>query len=123
MASESFLHRRLASFRYAFVGIRWLFATQVHAWLHLAATVGVIAAGIWFSVSSIEWCLLVLATGLVWVAEAINTAIEFAVDVASPERNRLAGMAKDIAAGAVLLSAVTAAITGLLIFGPRLMQQ
>jgi diacylglycerol kinase (ATP) len=65
-----------------------------------------------------EWCLLVLVITAVWVAEGLNTAFEFLCDVASPEFHPLVKKSKDVAAGAVLLSAVGAASVGLLIFIP-----
>lgn len=120
MKPESAFRRRLASFGYAIRGIGFLFRTQVHAWFHLAATLGVIAAGFCFSVSASEWCLIILSIGLVWTAEALNTAIEFTVDLASPEHHDLAGKAKDVAAAAVLLASVTAAIIGVIVFGSRI---
>ena len=116
---NGFLHRRLASFGYAFRGVRVLFRTQVHAWVHLVATVVVVTAGVICSVTTIEWALLALTIGLVWTAEALNTAIEFVVDLASPEYHELAGRAKDVAAAAVLLAAVTSACIAVAVFGPR----
>jgi len=81
----------------------------------------VLAAGWFFGITRIEWCAVVAAIGLVVTAEGVNTAIEAVVDLASPEQHPLAGRAKDVAAGAVLLAAVTAAVIGLLVFGPRLL--
>ena len=118
---KGFIHRRLASFGYAIHGLRILFQTQFHAWVHLAATGVVIVAGLICSVTNTEWALLALATGLVWTAEAINTAIEFVVDLASPEHHELAGRAKDVAAAAVLLAAVTSVCIAAAVFVPRLM--
>lgn len=112
----------MASFGYAFRGIGFLFRTQIHAWFHLVATVVVIAAAAFFSVRPTEWCVLILSTGLVWIAETLNTAIEFVVDLASPEYHELAGKAKDVAAGAVLLSAITAAGVGLIVFIPYIVE-
>ena len=120
MKPDSFLRRRLAAFGYAFAGIRLLLTTQVHAWIHLAATVAVVVAGFALEVSRIEWGLLIMAIGTVWTAEGINTAIEFTVDLASPEHHKLAGQAKDVAAGAVLLAALAAAGIGAIVFLPKL---
>ncbi len=72
-----------------------------------------------FQLSRTEWCIIVLAVVAVWTAEALNTAFEFLTDVASPEFHPLAGKAKDVAAGAVLLAAIGAVIIGLFIFGPK----
>ena len=121
MTRNSFLARRAASFGFAMKGILVLFTTQFHAWVHLVATFVVVGAATCLSVTATEWGLLVLAIGLVWVAEAINTAVEFVVDLASPEHHELAGKAKDCAAGAVLLAAITAACIGALVFVPKLM--
>ena len=88
--------------------------------IHLAATVIVAAAGAWCRLTAMEWAVIVLAIGLVWTAELINTAIEAAVDLASPEHHELARQAKDVASAAVLLAALTAVIVGVIIFGPRI---
>ncbi|MGB1140474.1 MAG: diacylglycerol kinase family protein [Halioglobus sp.] len=109
---------RLASFGYAFAGIAVLLREQHNAWVHLLATAVVVGAGILFHVSMTEWALLVLAITGVWVAEALNTAIELVCDVASPEYHPLVKKAKDVAAGAVLLSATGAAAIGALVFLP-----
>jgi diacylglycerol kinase (ATP) len=92
--------------------------TQENARIHLAAAMLAVAAAFFFRITRGEWCAIVLAIGLVIAAEAINTAVEAVVDLASPERHPLAGRAKDVAAGAVLVAAVTAAVVGILVFGP-----
>jgi len=109
------------SFVFAFRGIGFLLRTQTNARLHLAATVVVIGAGFGFQISRAEWLAVVAAIGLVWTAEGMNTAIEAVVDLVSPEAHPLAGRAKDVAAGAVLIAAGVAAVIGVLIFGPRLL--
>jgi len=109
------------SFGYAFRGLFFLLRTQTNARLHLVATIVVIGAGFGFQISRMEWLAIVAVIGLVWVAEGLNTAIEAAVDLVSPEQNPLAGRAKDVAAGAVLLAAVTAVVVGAVVFGPRLL--
>ncbi|MEZ6121716.1 MAG: diacylglycerol kinase family protein [Planctomycetaceae bacterium] len=115
-----FLKRRLLAFRWAGRGVVVLFRTQVHAWIHLLATLLVTAAGWELQISRSEWMLVILVIGLVWATEAMNTAIESAVDLASPDRHPLAAQAKDAAAAAVLLAAITAALIGAIIFLPRL---
>ena len=119
MGLKSTLQRRIASFRFAIRGVRFMFGTQFHAWVHLLATIVVIAAGFAMKVTTTEWCLLSLAIGLVWTAEAFNTAVEAVVDLASPEHHELAGRAKDVAAGAVLLASLSAAVVGIVVFVPR----
>ena len=117
----NWIKNRLDSFRFALRGVRLLLRSETHARIHLLATILVVALGATFSLSSVEWGLIVLVTGLVWTAEAFNTAIERVVDLASPERHELAEKAKDLAAGGVLLAAVTALMVGLLLFGPRIL--
>jgi diacylglycerol kinase len=114
------LSKRIKSFKYAFKGIATLFKTEPNARIHLLATIVVVTAGFFFSISSIQWIAIVLCIGLVLAAEAFNTAIEFLTDLTSPDHHPLAGKAKDVAAAGVLLSAITAIIVGLFIFLPEL---
>jgi len=113
---------RIRSFKFAFIGIWILFKSQHNAWIHACATVGVVAAGISFGVSAAEWCWLILAMMAVWTAEALNTAFEFLADAASPEFHPLVKHAKDVAAGAVLISAIGAAAIGLLVLAPHVLK-
>jgi diacylglycerol kinase (ATP) len=110
---------RLRSVKYAVRGIGIMIASQHNAWLHAVATVLVVALGLFFGLSRFEWCWIVLAIGSVWMAEAFNTALEFLTDVASPEFHPIAGKAKDVAAGAVLLAAIGAVVIGVLVFWPK----
>jgi diacylglycerol kinase (ATP) len=96
-----------------------MLASQQNARIHAAATVLVAAAGLVLGLSWAEWCWIVLAIVAVWTAEALNTAFEFLTDVASPNFHPIAGKAKDVAAGAVLLTAIGAVIIGALVFGPK----
>ncbi|MBC7782987.1 MAG: diacylglycerol kinase family protein [Burkholderiales bacterium] len=111
---------RSRSFKFAARGAWVMLQSQHNAWIHAAVTVIVAGAGLWFQLGSAEWCWIVLAIMAVWTAEALNTAFEFLADVASPEFHPLVERAKDVAAGAVLISACGSAIIGLLIFAPRL---
>ncbi len=111
---------RLASFRNAFSGLWFMLRTQRNAWIHAAATVCVVAVGLWVSLSRTEWAVLALTIGLVWMAEFINTALEAVVDLASPDIHPLAKVGKDVGAAAVLVAAFTSVIVGLLILGPAL---
>ena len=113
---------RIRSFKYAFVGIWTMLKSQQNAWIHAFATVAVVTAGFVFGISTAEWCWLVLAIMTVWMAEALNTAIEFLADVASPEFHPLIKKAKDVAAGAVLISAIGAIIIGIIIIGPHVLR-
>lgn len=114
------LRRRIDSFGHAARGVRIVVATQPHARIHLVAAAAVALAAWLLDASALEWCALLLAIALVWVSEAINTATEFAVDLASPGHHPLAGKAKDAAAGAVLLAAILAALVGAIVFVPKL---
>ncbi len=95
-----------------------MLASQHNAWIHALATACVSLAGFYFGFTKSEWCWIVLAIVAVWTAEALNTAFEFLTDVASPEFHPLAGKAKDVAAGAVLISAIGSVIIGVIIIGP-----
>jgi diacylglycerol kinase (ATP) len=95
--------------------------SQHNAWVHAAATLLVVAGGLTLDVSRVEWMLLILAMVSVWTAEALNTALEFLCDVASPDFHPLVEKAKDVAAGAVLICALGAAIVGALVFCPYVM--
>jgi diacylglycerol kinase len=110
----------MSSFGHAIRGIRFLIRSERHAQIHLLATVVVVVCGLVLSISAVEWCLVSLAIGLVWATEALNTALERLVDLCSPQHNEVAGHAKDLAAGAVLLAAVVAAVVGLVVFLPRI---
>lgn len=113
---------RIRSFKFAFVGMWTMLKTQHNAWVHASATAGVVAAGFFFGVSAAEWCWLVLAIMAVWTAEALNTAFEFLADVASPEFDPLVKHSKDVAAGAVLISAIGAVVIGFLVLGPHVVE-
>lgn len=113
---------RIRSFRYAIRGVGLMIHSQHNAWLHALATIAVVSIGCLFNITTSEWCWLVLALMAVWTAEAMNTALEFLADVASPEFHPLVEKAKDVAAGAVLLSAIGSVIIGLLVFMPYLLR-
>jgi diacylglycerol kinase (ATP) len=114
-----YLWQRLRSFACAFNGVRVLLSTQAHARLHLLASIGVIGAGLYFDVSRSDWAVLTMAMASVWVSEALNTAVEFVVDLHSPAYHPLAGKAKDVAAGAVLLASFFAAMVGVMVFADK----
>ena len=113
--------READSFACAFRGIAALLRGEVHARFHLVATVAVLVLGWWCEITPGEWLAVILAIGLVWVAEALNTAIEYVADLAHPDEHPEVKRLKDLAAAAVLLASVTALIVGLLIFLPRWM--
>ena len=109
---------RIRSFRHAIAGIVRMIRCQHNAWIHATATLIVLAAGLLVHVSAGDWCWIILAISIVWTAEALNTAFEFLADAASPEFHPLVRDAKDVAAGAVLLTAIAASIIGVIIFWP-----
>ena len=114
------MRKRIASFGYAFEGLALMLRTQPNAWIHSVATVLVISLGAWLGLPRADWALLVVAITMVWVAEALNTGIEFLADAAVPDPHQLIKHAKDVAAGAVLLASIGAAVIGALVFLPRL---
>ena len=114
------LGARIKSFGYAFRGLGFMLKTQHNAWIHLAATALVIAGGVWAQLSFYDWRWIVLAIGMVWVAEIVNTAFEHLCDVVQPEFHVSVKAAKDVAAGAVLVAAFAAVLIGLLVFLPYL---
>lgn len=111
---------RVRSFKYAFQGIRTLIRNEHNARIHLCAAILAIGAGLFFGISTGEWIAVIFAIGFVFSAEAINSAIEYIADAFTTEPHELIGKAKDLAAGAVLLAALTAAIIGGIIFIPYL---
>jgi len=111
--------RGIAAVRYALRGIGFML-TERNCQVLAAATIAALAAGAYLRLSAGEWCAVVLAITATWVAEGLNTAIERLTDLVSPDYHPLAGRAKDIAAGAVLLAALGAISIGIIIFGPRL---
>jgi diacylglycerol kinase (ATP) len=96
--------------------------SQHNAWLHAVASCCVLIVGGLLVLTGPEWCWIILAIMAVWTAEALNTALELLADVASPEFHPLVEMAKDVAAGGVLISAVGSAIIGLLVLGPHFLR-
>ncbi len=113
---------RADSFRHAFAGVAYALRTQPNTWIHAAIMAGAIGLGIWLRIPAGSWALIALAAGAVWTAELVNTALEAIVDLASPDHHPLAKAAKDTAAAAVLLAAITAVIVGLLVLGPPLIE-
>jgi diacylglycerol kinase len=109
---------RIRSFYDATCGIWRMIRCQHNAWIHVAATVAVLLAAFFFRISSADWCWIILAISIVWTAEALNTAFEFLADAASPEFHPLVRNAKDVAAGAVLITAIAAVIIGSIVFWP-----
>lgn|SRR5574341_893789 len=114
---------RADSFRHAFAGIGYVLRTQPNARIHGAITITVIIAGLWLKLERLDWVALVLAMAVVWTAEFVNTALEAAIDLASPDYHALAKRGKDVAAGGVLVAAMLAVVIGLLVLGPPLLER
>ena len=122
MKKEFTLKRRTGSFRFAFNGMILLFKYEPNAWIHLTIAILVIVLGFILNLKAAEWCLVVLAIGLVLMAEAMNSAIEKTVDRISPDKNVWAGRIKDLSAAGVLLASLAAAAVGLIIFIPKIIE-
>ena len=116
------LSKEIRSFSHALRGCRMFFHTENHARFHLTAGIAVVilAAVLGFSIA--EWSLIVLCIGLVFATEMLNTAIERLADVIEPASDPKIGLVKDIAAGAVLIASLTAAVVGMLLFLPRVIE-
>jgi diacylglycerol kinase (ATP) len=115
------LRARAQSFVDAVRGITALLANEANAQIHGVASIAAIALGLWLGLTPGEWCWIALAIALVWVAEALNSALEALADAVHPARDPRIGRAKDLAAGAVLVAAIASAVIGALLFGPRLL--
>ena len=110
------------SFGYAFAGIFTVVTKERNMKIHCVAAVLVVIAGVILKISAIEWCICMVLFGLVMALEMVNTAVEAVVDLVTKERRPLAKLAKDAAAGAVLIAAIMAAIAGMIIFIPKLLE-
>lgn len=113
--------RRIRSFGYAFQGLGHLFKEQPNALIHGICAILVIAAGFLLELTPGEWLWIIAAIGAVFAMELINSAIEETINLISPEWQQKAGKIKDMAAAAVLITAITAAIIGLVIFIPKIL--
>ncbi len=114
------IKRFIKSFGYAADGLKFAFKYEQNMTAHIIATVLVIIFGIFFKLNLMEWLIIVLVIGLVVATELINTSIEAAIDLTCKEINPLAKIAKDTAAAAVLVFALTAVAVALIIFIPKI---
>jgi diacylglycerol kinase len=114
--------RRLQSFPFAFNGLRILFREEHNSRIHLVAAMLAIGFGFFFRIEPYEWMAIAFSFGLVFSFELINSSVEKLADVVSPEMHPLIKKVKDLAAAAVLVSAIAALIIGLLIFIPKILQ-
>ena len=109
------------SFKYAFTGIITAFKTEQNMKIHLLIALAVILMGILLKISKLEWITCLFAIIIVLAAELFNTAIETIVDMITKEKNEKAKIAKDVSAGAVLISAIGVALVGFIIFWPKIL--
>lgn len=114
------MSRFVKSFGYAFAGLGYAFKSQLNFKVHFIALILISITGWWYKLSAVEWLWVIAASGLVLITELLNTAIEVLVDLVSPAVHPKAKIIKDVAAGAVLLAALTAVVIGLIIFIPKI---
>lgn len=114
------LKKRIQSFRYAFQGIVTLFRDEHNARIHLFVFILVCIAGLLLKINLSEWMILLLVSGVVFALELVNTALENLCDFVSPQFQKQIKKAKDTAAAAVLVSAITAVVLGFIVFIPKL---
>ena len=120
-AGKSFsIKRRITSIRIAINGIILFFRQEHNAWIHLLATISAIILGVVLQCSKSEFMMIALVIGFVWTAEIFNTAIEKFADFTSKEYNPKIKFIKDVSAAAVLVAAITALVTGCIIFIPKI---
>lgn len=121
MTTEKFsITKRLKSFGHAFNGLKTAFKGEHNLRIHLVAAILVVILGIYFKIEIVEWLILTLTIGFVIAMELLNSSIENLADYACKEQHPMIKKVKDIAAGAVLVSAISALIVGLLVFIPKL---
>jgi diacylglycerol kinase len=118
-----FFRSRARAIGYALEGWWYVLRTQKNTWVHAIASVAVILLGFWLRLSPQEWSIIILTIALVWIVEAINTALEALTDLVSPGHSQLAKVSKDVSAAAVLIAAGTSVIVGMLILGPPLLEK
>jgi len=121
LCQMGYWEKRKLAFGYAIKGILCFFKEEAHAKIHLTLAIGVIAAGFIYQLSFTEWVSCLLCIALVLVAEMFNSALENIIDLVSPNHHNLAGRAKDIGAGAVLVASTISAGIGLWIFVPKIL--
>lgn len=123
MKQQAFsLNKRFKSFRYAFNGLKILILEEHNSRIHLVAAMVVVLAGFFFKISALEWTAIVFAIGLVIVLEIINSAIENISDFVSPGQDDKIKKIKDLSAAGVLVGAITAAIIGMIVFVPKIVE-
>jgi diacylglycerol kinase (ATP) len=123
MSIEKFsIRSRLTSFRFAFKGLVSLLANEHNSRIHLVAAIMAISAGLILKITTLEWAVIIIVIGIVFIAELLNSSIEALSDIVRPEYDEDIRKAKDYAAGAVLISALVSVIAGGLIFIPAILK-
>jgi len=120
-AKSTFTKQRIASFKFALMGFKWLMRTEPNTRFHLLATLMVLILGTILDLSPFEWLWIILAVTLVFMAELLNTALEYLADALHPEHHPKVGKAKDMAAAATLLAAIFAVLVGIIVLGSKLL--
>jgi diacylglycerol kinase (ATP) len=108
------------SFKNAFTGLVYALSTQKNIQIHLMATLLVIIFSLLLKITTVEFSIILLCIAIVWITEIMNTAIETVVNLCSPNYHDLARISKDLAAAAVLVSAVASAAIGFVILTPHI---
>lgn len=111
------------SIKFAFEGLLHVVKTQNNARFHLLATIIVVSICIWLKINPVEWCLILVAIALVWIAECFNTTLESFFDLVNPEPHPLVKNGKDSGAAAVLVAAFLSIALGIIVLGPPLIQK
>lgn len=118
--TSKYVHSRIASFGYALKGISLFYRTQANARIQFLAALLAIGFGVWLKISFLEWTVIIMCIAMVLAAELLNTAIETLADAVDMNPNIQIGMAKDLAAGSVLITSIGSALMGGLIFIPKI---
>jgi diacylglycerol kinase (ATP) len=114
------MRKFIRGFGFAFKGLAYATKTQLNFRVHLVAALVAVILGFILKLTVYEWLWIILSCAIVLVTELLNTSLEILTDLVSPEYNKLAGHVKDVAAGAVVIAAIFALITGIIIFLPKL---
>lgn len=112
------LRSRMLSFRYALQGLRFALITQHNFRIHLVAAMAAVGLGFFWRISADDWRWVVMAIAIVLAAELVNTSFEHLCDVVQPELHASVRVAKDVAAGAVLICSIASAVIGVMVFWP-----
>ena len=113
--------RFLRSFKYSFEGLRYAYINEQSLLIHVTVGLLIVILGICLQISQMQWLFVLMCIGIIMATELINTSIEATIDLISPEYNQLAKIAKDTASAAVFVFSMVAAVGGLIIFVPKIL--